>query len=144
MGRVNRMMPYYEDMKNIMRNNPFFMYNFAAELNTIQRYRESLVFLTECSKSWNDYNVQIMFSDNYAKMGNMDSALIACNQAYDMIPCRFEPLYRKMMIYGFSNDTVNAVRMAYELIEKPVKVHSDQIKQMISVAEKVIAQFDSE
>lgn len=144
MGRANRMMPYYEDMRHIMRNNPFFMYNFAAELNGIQRYRESLVFLTECSKSWNDYNVQIMFSDNYAKMGNMDSALIACNLAYDMIPCRFEPLYRKMLIYGLSGDTVNAVRMAYEIIEKPVKVHSDQLKQMLSVAERVISQFDDD
>lgn len=143
-GRAKRMMPYYEGMKNVMRNNPFFMYNFAAELNSVQRFDESLVFLKECSRYWNDYNVQIMFSDNYAKKGNADSALIACDQAYNMIPCRFEPLYRKMMIYGLANDTVNAIRMAYELIEKPVKVHSDRIKQMVSVAEKLVSQFDNE
>ena len=49
-----------------------------------------------------------------------------------------------MLIYGLSGDTVNAVRMAYEIIEKPVKVHSDQLKQMLSVAERVISQFDDD
>jgi len=142
MGRANRMMPYYEDMKYKMRNNPFFMYNFAAELNSVQRYEESLALLRQCSKYWNDYYVQILFSDNYTKIGKMDSALIACNQAYNMIPCRFEPLYRKMMIYGLSGDTVNALRMAYEILEKPVKVRSEQLNQMISSAERVVSHYD--
>ena len=143
MGRAERMMPYYEDMKHMNRNNPFFLYNFAAELNTVQQFEESIEILTQCSKFWNDYNVQILYSDNYAKLGKMDSALIACDQAYNMVPCRFEPLYRKMMIYGYSNDTVNAVRMAYEIIEKPIKVHSDKVKQFLSMAEQVIGRFDN-
>ena len=144
MGRANRMMPYYEDMKHVMRNNPFFKYNFAAELNSLQRYEESLDLLKQCSKCWNDYYVQILYSDNYAKMGNIDSALIACDLAYNMIPCRFEPLYRKMLIYGMSGDTVRAVRTAYEILEKPVKVHSEKLNQMISTAENVISHFDDD
>lgn len=143
-GRAERMMPYYEDMRHIMRNNPLFFYNYAAELNSIQRYRESLEFLDECSKNWNDYRVQILYSDNYAKMGVMDSALIACDQAYNMIPSRFEPLYRKMLVYGISNDSINAVRMAYEIIEKPVKVRSEETKKMISMSEQVISRYDFE
>lgn len=143
-GRTERMMPYYEEMRQVMRNNPFFMYNYSAELNSLQRYDESLEFLSECAKSWNDYNVQILYSDNYAKKGVADSALVACDQAYNMIPSRFEPLYRKMMIYGMSNDTVNAVRIAYEIIEKPIKVRSEKLQQMLSMAERVIARYDSE
>ena len=144
MGRANRMASYYEDMNRVMRNNPFFLYNYSFELNTVQRYKESLECLKECSKSWNDYNVQILLSDNYVKMGNMDSALIACNQAYNMIPCRFDPLYRKMLIYVFLNDTVNSVRTAYEILEKPVKVRSEQLNQMISVAENIVSHYDNE
>ena len=143
-GRAERMMPYYEDMKHIMRNNPFFFYNYSAELNSIQRYRESVEFLDECSKKWNDYRVQILYSDNYAKMGVMDSALIACDQAYNMVPSRFEPLYRKMLIYGLSQDTINAVRIAYEIIEKPVMVRSDELIKMLSMAEQVVSKYDNE
>ena len=74
----------------------------------------------------------------------MDSALIACDQAYNMIPSRFEPLYRKMLVYGISNDSINAVRMAYEIIEKPVKVRSEETKKMISMSEQVISRYDFE
>ena len=143
-GRVERMMPYYEEMKPVMKNNPFFFYNYAAELNALQRYQESNEFLMGCLRYWDDYNVQILLADNYARMGQMDSAIVVCDQAFHMIPSRFEPLYRKMMIYGMSNDTVNAVKMAYEIIEKPVKVRSDQLRKMVSFAEQVVSRYDNE
>lgn len=143
-GRVTRMLPYYEEMKSVMISNPLFFYNYSAELNYDKRYKESLDIIKLCSDSWNDYNVQILYTDNYAKMGNIDSALIACDLAYNMIPCRFEPLYRKMLIYGMSGDTVRAVRTAYEILEKPVKVHSEKLNQMISTAENVISHFDDD
>lgn len=141
-GYVNRMMPYYEDMKHVMRNNPRFAYNYAAELNKAERFEESLEILDICSKSWNDYNVQILYSDIYAKQGNMNSALIACEQAYNMVPCRFDPLYRKMLIYGYSNDTVNTVKTAYEILEKPIKVRSEKLNKILSVAEQYVAKLD--
>ena len=142
-GYVNRMMPYYSDMKIIMSNNPLFAYNYAAELNKAQRFDESLEILNKCSESWNDYNVQILYSDIYAKKGDMDRALMACDQAYNMVPCRFEPLYRKMLLYGYSNDTINVVRTAYEILEKPIKVHSDQLNHILSSAEQMVSVFDN-
>ena len=41
-GHTERMLPYYEKMKPQMQHNPLFLYNFAAELNYIGRYEESL------------------------------------------------------------------------------------------------------
>lgn len=142
-GRVLRMIPYYEGMEHVMRNNPLFFYNYAAELNYAERYDESLEFLSRCSNSWNDYNVQIMFCDNYVRIGQKDSALIACDQAYNMIPSRFEPLYREMIIYTMLSDTANAVRVAYEIIEKPIKVRSDKLNEMVSMAERVVSSYDN-
>ena len=43
-----------------------------------------------------------------------------------------------------SGDTVRAVRTAYEILEKPVKVHSEKLNQMISTAENVISHFDDD
>ena len=103
----------------------------------------SLEILNKCSESWNDYNVQILYSDIYAKKGDMDRALMACDQAYNMVPCRFEPLYRKMLLYGYSNDTINVVRTAYEILEKPIKVHSDQLNHILSSAEQMVSVFDN-
>ena len=49
-----------------------------------------------------------------------------------------------MLIYGLSQDTINAVRIAYEIIEKPVKVRSDELIKMLSVAEQVVSKYDNE
>jgi len=47
-GQTERMLPYYEKMKPQMKHNPLFLYNYAAELNYIGRYEESLVITEEC------------------------------------------------------------------------------------------------
>ena len=47
-----------------------------------------------------------------------------------------------MLIYSFSNDTVNALRTAYEILEKPIKVRSDHLNAILSVAEQLVAQLD--
>lgn len=143
-GRAGRMMPFYENVNYVLGNNPLFLYNYAAELNTVQRYEESLDVLTKCAQTWNEYNVQILYSDNYAKLGQYDNAIKACDEAYNMIPCRFGPLYRKMLIYSNSNDTINAILMANEILDKPIKVQSKEISQIRSAAEQLIIHFGDE
>lgn len=143
-GRAERMLPYYEDTNHVLGNNPLFLYNYAAELNSAHRYEESINVLTKCSKSWNEYNVQILFTDNYFKIGQMDNALRACEEACLMVPIRFEPLYRKMLIYLACGDMDNAKHIADEILDKPVKVQSEELKKIISVAEELISQYEDE
>jgi len=143
-GRAGRMMPYYEDVERVIGKNPLFLYNYAAELNAVNKFQESLDVLSLCSKSWNEYNVQTLYIDNYYKMGQFENALKACDEAYYMVPSKFAPLYRKMLIYVASNDTVNAVRMASQILDKPVKIQSEELDKMISAAEGLISLFEDE
>lgn len=143
-GRAERMMPYYEDVQRVIGNNPLFLYNYAAELNAVQRYKESLDVLSKCSKSWNEYNVQILYSDVYAKTGQIDKAISACDEAYNMVPSRFGPLYRKMLVYMMSNDSVNAINMANQILDKPVKIQSEELDRIISAAEGLISHYEDE
>lgn len=143
-GRAGRMMPYYEEVERVIGKNPLFLYNYAAELNAVNNFQESLDVLTLCSESWNEYNVQTLYIDNYFKMGQLDNALKACDEAYYMVPSRFGPLYRKMLIYVASNDTVNAIHMANQILDKPIKIQSEELDRIISAAENIISHYEDE
>jgi tetratricopeptide (TPR) repeat protein len=137
-GQTERMLPYYEKMKPQMKHNPLFLYNYAAELNYIGRHEESLVITEECMKSYNDYDVQFLLADNLANTDNIDQAIETYRYAGNMIPCRFEPLDGMMTLYLGSGDTLNAVRIAREIVAKPVKVPSSRVNVIVAAAKQLI------
>ena len=137
-GHTERMLPYYEKMKPQMQHNPLFLYNYAAELNYIGRYEESLAITEECRLGWNDYDVQMLLADNLENTGQLDYALDAYRHAEDMIPCRFEPLEGMMTVYLENGDTLRAIMMAEEILDKPVKVHSFRVEQIRSAATQLL------
>ncbi len=137
-GHTERMLPYYEKMKPQMQHNPLFLYNYAAELNYIGRYEESLMITEECRLGWNDYDVQMLLADNLENTGQIDQAINAYQHALDMIPCRFEPLESLMTVYLENGDTLKAMEMAEKIIKKPVKVQSFRVEQIRSAATQVL------
>lgn len=137
-GHTERMLPYYEKMKPQMQHNPLFLYNYAAELNYIGRYEESLMITEECRLGWNDYDVQMLLADNLENTGQIDQAINAYQHALDMIPCRFEPLESMMTVYLENGDTLKAMEMAEEIINKPVKVQSFRVEQIRSAAKLLL------
>ena len=140
-GHTERMLPYYEKMKPLMQHNPLFLYNYAAELNYIGRYEESLIMTEECKLGWNDYDVQMLLADNLENTGQIDDALDAYRHAEDMIPCRFEPLESIMTLYLENGDTLKAMEMAEEIINKPVKVNSFRVEQIKRYSEQLITNY---
>ncbi len=133
-GHTERMLPYYEKMKPQMKHNPLFLYNYAAELNYIGRYEESLMITEECRLGWNDYDVQMLLADNLENTGQIDQAINAYQHALHMIPCRFEPLENMMTLYWGQGDTLSAIKIAQEIVNKPVKVQSFRVEQIKSTA----------
>ena len=142
-GHTERMLPYYEKMKPQMQHNPLFLYNYAAELNYIGRYEESLAITEECRLGWNDYDVQMLLADNLENTGQIDDALDAYRHAEDMIPCRFEPLESMMNLYFNFGDTLNSVKVANKLIDKPVKVQSVRVDRIVKKAIVLIEEMNT-
>lgn len=138
-GHTERMLPYYEKMKPQMKHNPLFLYNYAAELNYIGRYEESLAVTEECRNGWNDYDVQMLLADNLEKIGQIDHAIGSYRHALDMIPCRFEPLESMMMLFMGRGDTLGAITKAEEIVNKPVKVQSFRVEQIKNAAIRLLS-----
>lgn len=141
-GQTERMLKYYESMKHTMRHNPLFLYNYAAELNYSGHNKESIALASECTEMWNDYDVQILFATNYSSLHDKEKAIQSFDVAYNMIPCRFEPLYGKMLVYKDFCDTLNVIRMANEIIEKPVKIQSDRVAIITNRAQQILIELE--
>ncbi len=63
-GKTKAMLPEYEKLYPVLKNNPFFLYNYGAELNVAGEFDKSISKLNECKKRFNDYDLQMLLADN--------------------------------------------------------------------------------
>ena len=126
-GNTIKMLPEYEKLYPVLKNNPFFLYNYGAELNYAGKYKKSIRTLKECQKKFNDYDLQLLRADNYYHLGNIETALEIYKHASNMIPCRFWPIYKMFEIYKKKGKVNVAMKFAKEIMNKKVKIPSRTI-----------------
>ena len=133
-GHTEQMLPHYEHMLSHMKDNHMFLYNYAADLNYIGRYDESLKMTEACMQRCLDYDVQMLLADNLEHTGNTNSAIAAYSTASRMIPSRLIPLESMMDIYISNADTLRADSIAQIILNSNVKVPSALTDDIIETA----------
>ena len=133
-GHTMELMPQYAKLYSHLNDDSGFLYNYGAELHYIGRYDESLKILKECVPLYNDYNVQMLLADDFAKIGMSDSAIFHYRFAARMVPCKFLPLYQEMQMHLDYRDTIAAKKVALEILHKPVKIKDSSSVQSILAA----------
>jgi len=127
-GNTEEMLPEYRKLYlSGLKRNPFFLYNYGAELNVAGKFDESIAILIACKKRFNDYDLQMLMADNYYKKGETEKAIQAYQHASNMIPCRFLPIYQLFEIYKEAGEKEMAVKYAGKIVNKKVKVPSATI-----------------
>ena len=126
-GETKVVMPDYARLYKTMNQNGLFLYNYASELNFIDRNAASNRLFIEASHFMNDIDLQLQMADNYQKMKQYKEAERCLILASEMIPNRFIPLYRLVKLYEETNQKQKAIRIANQLINKPVKITSPEI-----------------
>ena len=66
--------------------NPYFLYNYAAELNVSGHYGESLRIGQECDTLMADYFVQLLMADNCKQLKRYEQAKRYLEQASSHVP----------------------------------------------------------
>lgn len=124
-GNTEEMLPEYEKLYSTsFRQNPFFLYNYGAELNVASQFDKSIKILIECQKQFNDFDLLMLLADNYEKKGEIEKAIQIYKQASNMIPCRFIPIYQLFEIYRGAGQKYMAAKYANEIVNKKVKIPS--------------------
>ncbi len=142
-GNTIKVISKYDNLYPILNNNPFFLYNYGAELNEAGKYQKSVAILRECKRHFNDYDLQLLMADNYYHLGDTNAALNTYTHASNMIPCRFWPLYQKFKIYKLSEKPNKAKKMAKQILQQEVKISSSTVSFIKSKAKAYVAKLNN-
>lgn len=115
-------------------NNPLFLYNCGAVMNSKSAYNQSRLILTECEKYFNDSDLQMIQANNYYHLGDYSNAERCALLASHMCPNRFTPLFQLMEIYNKQGQKEKELNVARSIIHKEIKVHSNTVLFIIKKA----------
>lgn len=143
-GQTKQSLVQYEKLYPYLKGNAQFLYNYSAELNVANHYKESLSILSECQNKFNDYDVQMLLADNYYHLGDTASAIKIYHHAGNMIPSRFMPLYKLFEISLNTQNIIEANEIAKEIVNKPIKVRSATLDAIIESAKSHLTEENLE
>ena len=133
----NNTIAQLENLVPFLKNNHYFLYNYAAQLNKIGRYNDSQEVLSLYHQKIMDYESQLLLANNYLNKHDTINALKSYQIASNMIPCRFMPLYYIFTI-NKHKDPYKAVEIANKIINKDVKINSLEVLSIKLYAKKYI------
>ena len=105
--------------------DPYFCYNYAAILNENKLYSASLKLIKTSSMADSDH--AILIANNYFNLSDYKEAEKYTDLAINMCPNRFIPLYYKFRILVETNRIEEARSIAREILEKSIKIESNDI-----------------
>ena len=129
-------LPYYVSLKHRFKDNPYFLYNYAAVFTEAKEYEKALKVALECRKYWADYDLELLLGDIYREKKDYKQAEEYYMSASYMCPSRFLPLYQLYELYKCIGNTEKASELAKILLEKPAKVNSALIKRIRYMVKK--------
>lgn len=129
-GKGKEVFPLYEQLKVPLGKNPFFLYNYAAELYMEEQYEACLSVLKECRRHWADYDLEILFGETYYAQKQYAQAIAHFQTAADMCPVKFTPPYRIYRIYRDMGCNKKADSLARKILSKKIKIPSREIDRI--------------
>lgn len=142
-GSNDKLLKNYESLNEKWNGNTFFLYNYGALLHDAQIYPYSNVIMGKCRNYYNDYNVQMILAENHSHLGETYNAEKYFITAHNMIPNKFLPLYKMMMLYDVAGESDKALATAKIIIGKEVKIPSIAIYEMIYNARIIVDKYSS-
>ena len=128
----------YQSVYPVLKHEPYFLYNYAVELNLDGQYAKSQQIARECERYWADYDLKMVMAYNYKEQKLIVKAIQYFLDAETMCPNRFEPIYNVMQIYRSLHDSRQALKYAKMIVNKPIKVYSSDVANMKEEASHII------
>lgn len=137
---IEAVLPAYDSCHACWNGNPFFLYNYGAELNRAGHYAESLRIMQECERHYNDYDIQMILADDFYNQEEWEQAENRYWLASRMCPNRFLPLQGLLNLYRQMQNREAAEETALTIVRKAVKVPSLTIAGIVADAESYLMQ----
>lgn len=129
-GMTEKMLPEYKSLYSELQTDPLFLYNYAAELNVVGLYDKSMSICEKCENMMSDYFLELLKADNLKHLKHYDEAKTCLQQASNMCPNRFTPLFELFKLYETTGESALMKKTGQALLKKDVKIHSNEIERI--------------
>ncbi|MCD8184634.1 MAG: O-antigen ligase family protein [Bacteroides sp.] len=126
----------YQCSEVMLKDNPYFLYNYASVLLVMKQYEECLAVALRCREYWADYDLELVIGEGYQNLNNFKMAEKYYSSARDMCPSRFMPLCKLFYLYRDHGEYKQAKHIAQIIISKPMKIKTPAILMMKRRMEK--------
>ncbi|MBD0833714.1 O-antigen ligase family protein [Aestuariibaculum sediminum] len=134
----------YQKVYQVFKKDGDFLMNYGKAL-TMSNKNEKAIQILEKSKIYlNTTIIQTALGDAYKDLKQYKKAEKAYEQAYNMIPIRFYPLYLLAKLYDESGDKQKALEMADEILNKETKIPSTAIREIKSEMKIIINKYEGQ
>ena len=120
----------YEELYPVLKTEDLFLQQYGKALSLNGNYNKSVEILSQATAYGSDIYLYTTLGDNYKALGEKEKAGKAYQKAIDMAPHKFYAPYLLAKLHMETGDTISAAKIAMELLEKPVKVHSTAIDEI--------------
>lgn len=143
-GKVERALRNYEKLYSILKYNPYFLYNYGAELSQLKNFDKSIELLEETKYKINDADVYTYLGNSYEGINDYENAEYAFEKASNIVPHRLYPKYRLVFLYAKTNRINMARNLAIEVLNTEEKIKSDVTKQIKEGLYAFLQQFEEQ
>lgn len=122
-GFLNRGYQALYDM-DYFHHHAVFLYNYGLHLYEHEQYEDALTIWEQYFSCSHHYEGQMMYAYTLARLSHFKQAIEAFKLASIMLPCRLQPRYELMCLYGRIGERDKAAQCAKEALMIPLKVHN--------------------
>lgn len=126
----------YQALHPVFFDNGSFLFNYGAVLTSAGEWRKGLAVLESAGRYQNDINLWINKGDCYVALRMFKSAEACYLHAHSMIPNRFYPLHKLLLLYKETGEADKLRSIAGNILSKRIKVPSPIVDQIRREAEK--------
>ncbi len=120
----------YKRLLPVLSHNPFFLFNYGAELSVAGHYKEGLNILNKAKPLIYDSDVFVYLGNCYLGLQKYKQAEDAYMEAIHLKPYLFIPRYQLVHLYVHRGNNKKAVQMAKEIIALKPKVNTNMIRNI--------------
>jgi len=114
----------------VLENNPVFLTIYGKALSFGSRYPEAIAVLEKAVKRQPLSDSYIELGKSYEAEGFSEKALVCWEQAEQMVPARFVPLFLTMKLHFKNREYGKAQECAGQLLTKKIKIDNPEIDQI--------------
>lgn len=122
----------YHNISSRFSENGIFLFDYGMQLFYVRDYENCTKYLNRATHYVNSVELYSYLADSYFALNNNKLAEQNYIKASYMVPKTFTPFYNLFCFYRDTNQNEKARKVAERIINMPVKIESDRVRQVKS------------